>query len=141
LTHNDSSSGYSRLGLRVASSILHGRKADCALTNNDRICAATPKGVITWGDLLAILLFSNQVLILNAPRADLGQIVAFTVSSRDADAIGTISSLVLTVDLATGLTEKGCILNSTLVDSNSTFITQSTNLGFLLWRQSTFWFG
>jgi hypothetical protein len=89
--------------------------------NNGGVRAPLSAGPITWGDLIGILPFSNQIVILNISGANLTRAVARGVAASGA-ALSTIAGLRFTIDLSCGPAEDGRIRNLTLVDGDGRFV-------------------
>jgi 5'-nucleotidase len=119
LSRDDFSTGKSKLGLLIASSMrFESGDGDCALINNGGIRTSINEGLVTWGDMIAVIPFGDQIYVLNASGADLYRIAAIGVSSSDGSAASTIAGLRFTVDLNRNATEDGRILNLTIVDDH-----------------------
>jgi 5'-nucleotidase len=124
LSRNDLSTGSSKLGLLIAGSMLfESRDGDCALVNNGGIRTSINEGLVTWGDLIAVLPFGDQIYVLNVSGADLYRIVAVGVTSSTGSSASTIAGLRFTVNISRGAGEDGKILNLTIVDGHGRFVT------------------
>jgi 2',3'-cyclic-nucleotide 2'-phosphodiesterase (5'-nucleotidase family) len=123
LPQDDLPTGSSKLGLLVASSMLFKSvDGDCALINNGGVRAPINEGLVTWGDLMAVLPFGDQIFVLNVSGADLYRIVGIGLSSVGGSAVSTIAGLHFIVNLSCGISEDGRILNLTMLNNNGKFI-------------------